>query len=153
MTIAPASALRPLAPSAPGRGASASLSGLTDTFTASRGRAADAGRLALGSLAGAGLGVYAGLATGGWAGLAGMAAGLSGGAALGVLGSAFVAEKLLGTEGANTAGWVIAGGLGGGIAGLLVGGYVGFQISHPLAAVGMGLLGGAGGFLYSALQG
>ncbi len=126
-----------------------------DSFRASEEKQARSGLLKMAgfTLAGTGLGVYSGLSTGALAMLAGAGAGIVGGGVVGALAGGFLAEKVLhGSDESKVAGLVLGGGLVGLAVGLIGGAYVGSAVSSPLAAVGMGLLGGAGGFLQGALR-
>lgn len=90
---------------------------------------------------GAGLGVYAGLAEGVLPALAGVAAGTG----LGVVAAAGFARAGL-DEASGTAG--VAGFFGGAVAGAALG----YAVSSPVAAIGLGVTGGLGFAFYSAFS-
>ncbi|HXE72486.1 MAG TPA: hypothetical protein VNO81_07465 [Candidatus Nitrosotenuis sp.] len=95
------------------------------------------------------LGCYAGTATGALAGLAGLAAGAAGGAAAGyLLGAGWdIGKALLEEPGMSMKAGAVVGGLAGGAAGALLGSLV----SSPVAALGLSVVGGLGGTLWTAL--
>jgi len=110
------------------------------------------GKLALGTVVGAGVGIFAGLATGPLAAAAGLSVGLAGGIGVGILAGAVLGDKFGGGESPKVAGIAIwttllsaAAGAGGGF-------YTGLAISNPVAAVAMGALGAVGGFGKSLLK-
>jgi len=86
-------------------------------------------------------GIYGGLAQGGFAAVAGALAATPGAAAIGALGSALIAEKILGTSESTTVGAALTGGVIGGLAGLAGGAYLGYHAASVGATVGLGLLG------------
>jgi len=104
------------------------------------------GKLALGTVVGAGIGIFAGLATGPIAAAAGLSAGIAGGIGVGILAGAILGDKFGGGDSSKVAGIAIWTTLASAVAGMGGGFYTGLAVSHPVAAVAMGAIGAVGGF-------
>lgn len=88
-------------------------------------------------------GLYAGLATGRWAGVAGAVALTPALALTGVIGGAYVGERLLHQSDGHQLSSVAIGAGAGLLTGITTGYLLGSRVSHPVLAVGLALVGGA----------